>query len=84
VQQLFVFIDRFYIDGREKSDYENAAAPSSCCQTAEDRIPMLVRTKRFEIEITRTSLFFRAAVFGRTFETFRDLSGQGLSQTSWE
>ncbi len=45
---------------------------------------MLVRTKRFEIEITRTSLFFRAAVFGRTFETFRDLSGQGLSQTSWE
>lgn len=44
---------------------------------------MLINTKRFEIEINRDSLYLRVSAFGRTFATFRDLAGRGLTATNW-
>jgi hypothetical protein len=40
---------------------------------------MHLNTKRLEIELHRDSLWFRLSFFGRTFQTFRDFSGQGLN-----
>lgn len=40
-------------------------------------------TKRFEIELYRDSLWLRLSFFGRTFQTFRDFSGNGMSATNW-
>ncbi|MCS3739320.1 hypothetical protein [Rhizobium sp. BK661] len=44
---------------------------------------MHINTKRFELEIHRDSIWVRVSLFGRTFQTFRDFSGQGLSATNW-
>lgn len=44
---------------------------------------MHFNTKRLELELHRDSLWFRLSFFGRTFQTFRDFSGQGLSATNW-
>lgn len=44
---------------------------------------MNFNTKRFEIELHRDSLWLRVSAFGRTFQTFRDFSGNGLSATDW-
>lgn len=42
---------------------------------------MFFKTARFEIEISRYDLYLRVRLFGRTFATFRDWSGQGLSSS---
>ena len=47
------------------------------------RTNMHFNTKRLEIELHRDSLWLRASFFGRTFQTFRDFSGAGLSATDW-
>jgi len=44
---------------------------------------MHINTKRFELEIHRDSIWLRVSLFGRTFQTFRDFSGNGLSTTNW-
>ncbi|NTH13567.1 hypothetical protein G6L94_16610 [Agrobacterium rhizogenes] len=44
---------------------------------------MHIATKRFELEIHRDSLWLRLTLFGRTFDTFSDFAGRGLSATSW-
>lgn len=44
---------------------------------------MHFNTRRLEIELHRDGLWVRLSFFGRTFQTFRDFSGQGLSATDW-
>lgn len=44
---------------------------------------MHINTRRFEIEVSRNSLYLRMTALGRTFATFRDWTGQGLSATDW-
>ena len=43
---------------------------------------MHFNTKRVELELHRDSLWLRLSFFGRTFETFRDFAGRGLSVTN--
>jgi len=44
---------------------------------------MHFNSKRLELELHRDSLWLRLSIFGRTFQTFWDFSGQGLSATNW-
>jgi hypothetical protein len=44
---------------------------------------MHFNSKRVELELHRDSLWLRLSFFGRTFQTFRDFAGRGLSTTNW-
>ncbi len=44
---------------------------------------MHFKTERLELEFHRDSLWLRFSFFGRTFQTFRDFAGRGLSATEW-
>jgi hypothetical protein len=44
---------------------------------------MHFNSKRIEIELHRDSLWLRLTFFGRSFQTFKDFSGKGMSVTEW-
>ena len=47
-------------------------------------VHMLIKTRRFELDMCRAYLFLRVNLKAGRWETFRDWTGQGLSATSWE
>ncbi len=49
-----------------------------------ERPRILINAWGFEIEINRDGLQLRVAAFGRTYATFRDFAGLGLTATDWD
>jgi len=61
-----------------------ATASKGTAREANEGNQMLIKTKRFELEYHhRGSLYFEVNLKRGQWSTFRDLTGQGLSATSW-
>ncbi len=47
-------------------------------------VHMLIKTRRFELDVSRVGLFLGVTLKAGRWAIYRDWSGQGLSTTSWE